>query len=295
MKPVSRISRLFLSHDLIFFYLLFISQIKSLEFSFGKRPCPLNPFQKKNILVEDKYLPLFSEISFIIFSLKIFDRSYDHPDLLNTGLKNWINRKFPSLEKITPFIPDIKKSMINYFQQEKQLTDSLKDRKIQSHKQYYDFFYSYLNLFANYFLSLFPLNFLENRKYFSLKNIFELSIKLVIIFDNLDDFDRDLIKGNFNIFHPLISIVSQNGTQKQFKYLQKSVKLDLYEKIKQFISPEITFTVNSMIRTYKSMEIIYNKELIDNFIFFAFEKQVERFILYNPYSQTNNNKTCSGN
>ncbi|MCX8059214.1 MAG: DUF5685 family protein [Spirochaetes bacterium] len=314
IKSYSNFCRLFLSKDSIFFYLLFISNLEKIDYSFIKRKCPLNPFKKVDIYVEKKFLPLFSEISILIIILKLFDLIYDNKNIiLKKLIKSYIKKLLKRLRYIYVYFQDPFEHINNYYRKEKEIYKTLNnsfnnfENFNEGLQNYFLILEKYHDNFYELFKKFLPLEYIDIKISENYQIITKNVLKIITIIDSLDDIKKDVRKSQENILFPIIIKLFQNSNKNIYNKTNKKLKIkninfnypflilknnlkdknfsETFNKVKEIFSPLLKLYLDNIRESYIKIKSIspyknlYNEELLDNYFYYGFEKIIKR-VLY---------------
>ena len=291
LKKYSNLSRLFISYDIIFFYLLFISNFKNLKYSFYKNRCPFNPFKKIDIYLENNYLKIFSEFSILITVFKAYDNLYDSKNPIKFFFTmHFIKFLMKKLRYINVYINKPLENIKLYFKNEKEIffklnnsfnnffnfqIDDINRNKLLFTKNYFENLELFFDNLYKIFIKFIPFDYLDS----NIKNIYCIIIynilKIITIIDALDDLYNDIKNKKDNILMPLfffffnitqksdfniLNIDFKNLYKKIFKLIKKNKKEKkdqfekIFENVKELIKPVLFSSYINIKTNYEELK-----------------------------------------
>lgn len=238
-KKYNQLVRLGLNYDLTFLSILYDS-IYDTDSETKKSGC-IKSVAKKNIIVNNKCIDYAADISVILVYYKLLDDIKDE-------------KSIKALLAIIPYYFSVKKIKNNYFELISSIRANLKllsDKEKSNCCVTDEVAHPFACIMSDIFNYANP----------SLKSLGYNIGRYVYFSDALDDMDKDLKTGNYNIYN---NIFLYNGNPD--------------DKLKQTIRDSLYLTLGSVASEYEKLPKFKNKELIDNIIYLGMRSKADMLL-----------------
>ncbi len=251
-KEFNQAVRFGLNYDLTFLALL-ISSLDSNRDTFKREGCISNPFKKKMIINTNDGLLYTSNISIMLIYFKLLDDWKDEKSIM-------------SIVSTTAFLFPVRKAKRLYPNKYDTIKTYLK-RLTQLEKANCDKIDESADMFAKLMEEIAAAPFITDEN--TLRVLRWLGYNLgrwIYILDAFNDIEEDIKKKNYN---PILL---------QYDYNKAESIEDFKKRVRDPIEFSLTFTLDSMAKSYELLDIKHNKEILDNIIYMGTRFKMEQVL-----------------
>lgn len=246
----NQLVRMGLNYDLSFLSLL----LASLEEDKDKvkvENCIAHPISKRMVVEENQSLKYTSSISIMLIYFKLLD--------------DWKDEKsVKSLILNLPFSRAIKKAKRDYSDKFKVIEEKLgqlNDLEASNCKEVDEV----ADKFAKLMEEIAIPKYLKDQETIRILKFLGYNLgRWIYILDAFDDIEEDIEKKEYNV------LVLQYDYQKD-EDIEKFI-----DKIKSNIEPSLTFTLENISKSFELLDIVHNKEIIENIIYLGMRDRMEK-------------------
>lgn len=246
----NNIVRMGLNYDLSFLSLL-LSSIEEKEDHVRVENCIAHPIKKRLIVDENRSLKYTSSISIMLIYFKLLDDWNDDKSIkaliANVPFKMAIDKAKKENPYKFDFIEDKLREISNLEKNKCSEADEI------------------ASVFGKLMGEIACPDFIEDKNTKRILNVLGYNLgRWIYILDAFDDLKSDIKSGSYN---PLLL---------QYKY-SKEEDIELFlKKVQESIQLPLTFTLENISKSFELLNIVYNREILENIIYLGMRNKMEQ-------------------
>ncbi|WP_420834480.1 DUF5685 family protein [Caloranaerobacter azorensis] len=248
----NQIVRFGLNYDFTFLGLL-LSSLDEKRDKIKYESCIANPFQKKPIVMKNKYISYSAYISVILVYYKLLDDWKDE-------------RKLLSLMGMIPFI--FPKNKAKYVFKEKYfaIKNNL-DKLAKLEEEKCDIIDESADVFGKLMEEIAAFPFINDDKTIRILRWLGYNLgRFIYVLDAFNDIEKDIKENNYN---PILLQYKYNPEEELEKFLSR---------VRNPIEFTLTFTLDNLAKSYELLDIKYNKSIIENIVYMGTRRKMMQIL-----------------
>lgn len=249
-REYNQLVRMGLNYDISFLSLLLASLEKDKD-KIRVENCIAHPIAKRMVVEENQSLKYTSSISIMLIYFKLLDDWKD-------------DKSIKSLFLNIPFFRAIRKAKKDYSEKFKVIEEKLRqlnDLEDSNCKEVDEV----ADKFAKLMEEIAAPRYLKDEETIRILKFLGYNLgRWIYILDAFDDIEEDIKKKEYNVL------------TLQYDY-QKGEDIESFiEKVRSKIEPSLTFTLENISKSFELLDIVHNKEIIENIIYLGMRDRMEK-------------------